>query len=240
MLVFVRLGTAFMFMPGLSAPYVPTMVKVFFTTMVTVVSVSAIGTTLPAMPESGAVLVLMIAMEVLVGSFLGVFGQFLLAALQFAGTIMGFSTGLMMAQAFDASTSQQGSLIASFVADVAMVLLFVMGMHHVMIMAIIDSYQLFPPGQPPLVGDMASMLSQMLDSAFRLGWQFAAPFVVYQIVFNVILGVMARLMPQLQVMFIAMPMQILLGLAMVMMTLPFLMMSFLSYFEEGYMALFIR
>ncbi|ABC23619.1 flagellar biosynthetic protein FliR [Rhodospirillum rubrum] len=233
LLVFVRLGTAMLVLPGLSSTYVSVNIRILLAVTITLVALPTVGAALPPAPDNTAFLVLLIAVEATIGVFLGMMAQFLLVPVSFAGNIMGFSTGLMMAQAFDPTTAQQSALIAGFLGEVAMVMVFVTGMHHLMIEAVVNSYDAFPPGQMPDTGDMVQLLVTILSSGFRLGLQLAAPFIIYAIIFNATLGVIARLMPQLNVLFVAMPAQILFGLALLMTTVPFLIYSFLGHFERG-------
>ena len=94
-----------------------------------------------------------------------------------------------------------------------------MGLHRVMVQAAADSYVVFPPGAMPPVGDMSTFAIDAVSAAFRLGIQIAAPVLVFSLIFNVALGLVARLIPQLQVFMVAMPASVLLGLAIVAMGL---------------------
>lgn len=71
-----------------------------------------------------------------------------------------------------------------------------------MIAALNDSYALFRPGEVPLMGDVANVISTTVTGAFRIGVQLAAPFLVFGLLFNLGLGVLSRLMPQMQVLFV--------------------------------------
>jgi flagellar biosynthesis protein FliR len=70
------------------------------------------------------------------------------------------------------------------------------------IAALNDSYALFCPGEVPLMGDVANVISTTVTGAFRIGVQLAAPFLVFGLLFNLGLGVLSRLMPQMQVLFV--------------------------------------
>ena len=87
-------------------------------------------------------------------------------------------------------------------------LIFAMELHHLMIGTLNDSYTLLRPGDVPIIGDVASLIARTVASAFRIGVQLAAPFLVFGLLFNW-LGVLSRLMPQMQVFFVGMPLSIL-------------------------------
>jgi flagellar biosynthetic protein FliR len=83
----------------------------------------------------------------------------------------------------------------------------------------------------PLSGDVAQHVTQIVSTSFRIGIQLAAPFIAFGLLFNLGLGVLSRLMPQMQVFFIGLPLSILLGLLLLMLSLAALMGTFTSYLE---------
>jgi flagellar biosynthetic protein FliR len=100
-------------------------------------------------------------------------------------------------------------------------------------MAIVDSYNLFAPNAQLFTKDMLSMVATLLDEAFYMGVRLAAPFLVFEMVFQIASGVLARLSPQLNVFFVVMPAQILLGISIMMITLPTLILIFMRFFDNS-------
>ncbi|HBA41683.1 MAG TPA: flagellar type III secretion system protein FliR, partial [Alphaproteobacteria bacterium] len=96
-----------------------------------------------------------------------------------------------------------------------------------------DSYQLFHPGSLPAPASFAELATQTVGQAFAMGIQLAAPFIVFGIIFNTGIGLLARLMPQVQIFFIAVPGQILLGFMIMGMIFSSMMLWYLDYFEAG-------
>ena len=129
--------------------------------------------------------------------------RMLISALHIAGVIIGFQTSLANATFFDPSNSQQGAIFAAFLNIIGTFLIFVTDLHHLMLMAIADSYTLFRPGAPLPLGDFSQVVVRVLAESFVLGLQLSAPFIVIAIIFYTGLGLLARLMPQIQVFFIA-------------------------------------
>lgn len=231
LLVFARLGTVFMLMPGFAASYVSARIRLLIALTVTLIVVPLVSPVLPEVPESAAGLVRVVALEAFYGLFMGLLAQAAVAALHLAGTAVGQNTGLMNAMVFDPVTEQQGALVIGLLANVAIVLMFVLDMHHLMIQAVVSSYALFIPGQAPMPADHLAVLVGQLADAFAMGLQLAAPFIVYGILFQATMGIMARLSPQMNVFFIALPLQIMLGLAVLMIALPAFVMTYLAFFE---------
>jgi flagellar biosynthetic protein FliR len=104
-------------------------------------------------------------------------------------------------------------------------------MHYLVIGALNDSYTLFKPGEVPLLGDVAKVLTTSVAGAFRIGIQLAAPFLVFGLLFNLGLGILSRLMPQMQVFFVGVPLSILAGLLILALVLGAMMMTFLDHVE---------
>ena len=102
-------------------------------------------------------------------------------------------------------------MVATFMTLLGVTLIFVTDLHHLMISAMYNSYNLFPIGGEIMIGDFTELISNTVSNAFKLGLQLAAPIIVYAIVFNAGLGVIARLVPQIQVFFIAIPINITVG-----------------------------
>jgi flagellar biosynthetic protein FliR len=116
-------------------------------------------------------------------------------------------------------------------------LVFALDLHHLVIAALNDSYTLFQPGDIPLLGDVAALTTRTVASAFRIGIQLSAPFLVFGLLFNLGLGVLSRLMPQMQVFFVGVPLSILLGFLILMLAVGAMMGVFLDSVESVLSAL---
>ncbi len=110
-------------------------------------------------------------------------------------------------------------------------MVFATDMHHLVIAAMNDSYSIFAPGELPLMGDAAQHVTRIIATSFRIGIQLSAPFLVFGLLFNFGLGVLSRLMPQMQVFFIGLPLSILLGLLLLLLVIGAMMGTFVGYLE---------
>ena len=237
-LVFSRLGTALSVMPGFSEHYVAIRFRMLLAATMTFVITPVVQSTLPPVPRTVSGLMLTLAGEIGIGLFIGLATRMTFNTLQTAGTIIGMQSGLSAAVAFNPSTAQDSALTSSLLAAVALVVVFVSDLHHLMLRAIVDSYSLFPPGRPIPIGDFADTMTRLLSTTFSLGLRISAPFVVFGVIFFLGLGILARLMPQMQVFFVSQPAQILLGLLIFSATLVAGVSVFLGNFEDT-MAIFI-
>lgn len=234
LLVFVRLGAVFMLLPGFAASYVAGRVRLLIALTVTLVVVPVVSPVLPPLPDSAADLVRMVVLEAFYGLFMGLLAQAAVAALHLAGTAIGQNTGLMNAMVFDPVTEQQGALVIGLLANITVVLMFVLDLHHLILQAVVGSYSLFLPGSAPLPFDHMTLFVDQLSRAFFMGLQLAAPFILYGILFQATMGIMARLSPQMNVFFVSLPLQIILGLGVLMIALPALVMTYLGFFEDTF------
>lgn len=237
-LIFSRLGSALSLMPGFSETYVPVRFRLILGGLLSFVLAPVLLPHLPRPPSNVSGLLLLEAEEIGIGLFIGVVARTAFNALETAGTIISMQSGLSAAVAFNPATATQGALTASFLAAVALVVIFVSDLHHLMLRAIVDSYTLFPPGAPVPIGDFADVLTRLISSSFSLGVRISAPFVVFGVIFFLGLGILARLMPQMQVFFVSQPAQILLGLIVFSGTLVAAVAVFLGSFQDA-MAIFV-
>lgn len=237
-LVFARLGSALSLLPGFGETYVSVRTRLILAGALTYVITPLVLSRLPHIPVTVPGLLVLLAQEIGIGAFMGVIANTSFNALQTAGTLISMQSGLSAAVAFNPTTATEGALNASFLAALALVVLFATDLDHVMLRALVDSYALFPPGAALPIGDFADALTQIVSSSFSLGVRIAAPMIVFGVIFFLALGILARLMPQMQVFFISQPAQILLGLIIFAGMLVASVTVFLGSFQDA-MSIFI-
>lgn len=238
LLVFARVGSAVMLLPGFGEIYVSARVRLLIALAIAIVLTPVVGAQLPAAPVGAVATIAAVIGEVVVGLFIGALTRFLLSALHIAGVVIGYQTTLGNATLFDPTNAQQGSMIAAFLNLLGVFAIFAADLHHLMLRAIADSYTVFRPGDPFPVGDFSEAAARALADSFRIAMQIAAPFVVVAVIFYLCLGLIARLMPQVQVFFIAVPLQITIGFLVMAFTLSAGITWFLTQFEGSLTSLF--
>lgn len=231
LLVFARIGTMVMLLPGLGERSVPTRMRLAIALALAVVILPLHRSAYAIDLRSIEPVLAMLGTELLIGAMLGLTARLTLSALQVTGSIVAQQLGLGFITAIDPSQGQQGALFGNFLTLLAVALVFAGDLHHLAIAALGDSYALFRPGDSPFSGDIANLFTKLVAGAFRIGVQLSAPFLVFGLLFNVGLGVLSRLMPQMQVFFVAMPLSIIGGLLMLVAVLGAMMTTFLGYFD---------
>jgi len=230
-LVFARLGTMVMLLPALGETTIPARIRLSLALLISLITFPLVEARLPVLPEAFPDMVILLIGEIIIGLIVGACARIFMAALHVAGVAIAYHTGLGAAQVFDPVQGSQGAIVGTFLMLLGVTLIFVTGLHGVMIGAMHDSYDILPAGMMPESADFAMLAARTVSQAFRIGIEMAAPFLVYALVFNIGLGIVARLIPQLQVFFIAMPLNIVLGFAILFVTIGSSMAWFLGHFE---------
>nr|WP_295886992.1 flagellar biosynthetic protein FliR [uncultured Devosia sp.] len=232
LLMFSRIGAILMLMPALGEDMIPMRMRLSFALAFTLVLYPLLSPSLPAMPEDVMAIVGLIFHELIIGIILGSIVRISVMATQVAGAIIAFQTGLSSAMAADPTqVGVQGAVFGSFLSFLGMVLIFATDLHHMALAATYDSYMVFPLDAPLMFDDAAQLAIRTVAGAFSVGVQMSAPFIVFGLVFNLGAGILARLMPALQVYFLLMPANIFIGLALFAMLLMMMMGWYLSHFE---------
>jgi flagellar biosynthetic protein FliR len=240
MLVFARIGTMLMLLPGLGELSVPVRLRLSAALLLAAVVLPLHQSAYQIDLKSFGPLITMLGEELFVGAVLGLAARLTISALQIAGSIVAQQMGLAFVTAVDPAEREQSVIVANFLTMLGVTLIFAVDLHHLVIAALNDSYKLFSPGEVPLLGDVAALTTRTVASAFRIGLQLSAPFLVFGLLFNLGLGVLSRLMPQMQVFFVGLPLSILIGFLILLLVLGAMMTTFLGEVENVLGALTAR
>ncbi len=233
MIIFVRFGTALMIMPGIGDSFVPANIRLYIALGLSLVISPLIQPHIPVPLPAFGVMMSLIVIEFITGLFIGSIARILMMALDTAGMLVSMASGISNAQVFNPSLAVQGSVFGAFFSVTGVTLLFVTNLHHLLIYGLVESYQMFPIGGVPNTGDMAELMAKAVSASFLTGFQIALPFTIVSIILYAGMGVLSRLMPQMQVFMIAMPLQILLSLVILAISMSAIMLFFITQFENG-------
>jgi flagellar biosynthesis protein FliR len=232
LLIFARVGTVLMLIPALGEQAVPARLRLSFALAFALVLYPLVSGELPRLPAGFIEIITLLLHEIAVGLIIGAIARIAVMGAQVAGSVIAFQTGLTVAQAADPTNGGiQGAIVGTFLSFLGITLIFATDLHHVALAAIHDSYMIFSPTTPLMFGDAAQLAIGTVASAFVIGVQMAAPFIVFGLVFYLGIGILGRLMPQLQVFFIAMPATISVGLILLALLLAMMMGWYLMHYE---------
>jgi flagellar biosynthetic protein FliR len=229
LLVFARTGTMVMLLPGLGEQNVSARLRLTMALVLAAVLLPLHRNAYHIDPSAIGPALVMLVEEILVGAVLGLTARLTISALEVAGSVIAQQLGLGFVTSVDPTQGEQGVLIGNFLTLLGITLIFATDMHHLVIAALNDSYNLFEPGEVPPTGDIAALITRTVSGAFRIGIQLSAPFLAFGLLFNIGLGVLSRLMPQMQVFFVALPLSIMIGLLFLVLVLGSMMGFFLDY-----------
>lgn len=222
MLVFIRISTIFMFIPVFDSNDVPLTVKAGLTLAATI-------TLFPILPleqvpfiTNWLVLLTAILGEIMLGAAIGLAVKFLFGALMLGGELAGYQMSLAMANILDPVTSDQVPMIAQFFNLFAMLLFLTLNMHHWLLRALVQSFEIAPPLSLAFSGSITETLTRLAGDMFVIAFKVAAPVTAALLLTLVALGMITRTVPKMNIFFVAMPLKIIVGLLFVIFSLPFL------------------
>ncbi len=240
LLVFARLGATVMLLPVFGEPSVSPRARLGLALALALLVTPAVRPVLPPLPESWPGVMVLLLQEVLLGLAVGGLIRLFMATLHVAGTVIAMQTGLAFSMTFDPTQGSQSVVIATFLSIMALAMILATDLHHPMLAAAAESYRIFPATAPVPIGDISMVAARWFADAFSLGLRLGFPFLVFGFLFYLAMGVLAKLMPQLQIFFLVQPINIAMGFGILAMVLSGLMLVFLSSFGERIDALLGR
>ncbi len=225
-----------MIMPGYGEFYVAARVRLFIALSMSLVLAPLLTPLLPPIPGTPIGLVILLLKEMIVGLLIGGIARIMMSAAHVAGTIIATQSSLASAMMLDLSHSGQATPITNFLSFATVILLFATDLHHIMLRALADSYRLFSPGLLPPSQDFMEYAARSVSNAFALATQMAGPNIVVGIIINLAAGMLARLMPALQIFYLIMVPQILGSFFVLMAIFSGMMLWYMRNFEEAFSA----
>jgi flagellar biosynthetic protein FliR len=223
LLLTIRIGAIVLSLPLLGSRNVPAQLKVLLILMLGVALYPRVQLQQVVIPQHLRHLVLVVVSEMLIGLTIGLVAQFLFAGIQLGGELISQQMGLNIATIFDPHNAQQVSLVTHFQYVLAMLMFLSGSAHHWFIMAMAESLQVVPLAGLSTSDAVLPVLLSLLGKACVIAIQLAAPVSIALLLATLVLGVMARLVPQLNVFMLSFPATLGLGLVMLALALPSVM-----------------
>jgi len=229
---FIRTLALFAGMPVFSQRAVPQRVKIGLALFIAV----AAQPSLPAMPvvplDSLPQLLVVVAQQLLIGLAMGFAVRLVFASLEFAGELIGLQMGLNFAGFFDPSTGSQGTSSSRFLGSMVAFLFIAINGHLMLINALVESFQAFPVGEEPFRFLRVAQPQVWGAEVFRMGLWIALPLVTMLLFVNLVLGIISRVAPQLNVFSVGFPLTVSIGLVGLVATLPLMHQPFMIALER--------
>jgi len=218
--------------PVFSSSQTPNQVKIGLTVMLSLLMFPIMQTQIGEISLEPITFGLLVVSEVLLGLLLGLVARLIFTAVEFGATVIGFQMGFAAANVFDPQNQRQVALISQFQNVFSILIFLAINGHYLFLQTAIRSYELLPPGKLNLAGDAVPYLMDLSSHMFALGVQFSAPVLTVLLLSGLILGILARVFPQLNVFLISFPINIGTAFIVIALTLPLISMLLRREFDS--------
>jgi len=229
-IVLTRLSGIMLVAPFFTGGYMPLHIRVVFTMFATLALAPSLPLgNIPAEIGLGTIAVILL-LEILFGLVIGFAALCIFGGVQLGGQIIAFNIGFAMINLIDPQT-QVNMPIFSFILNYIGLLLFILiNGHHFFLLAVHDSFTTLPVGGFVLNGPLVNQIIGFTASIFTIGIKIAGPIIVVIIVADIIIGLIGRTAPQIHVLVVGMPLKIIIGFAVLSVSLYFIPRYFESLF----------
>ncbi|HCY86435.1 MAG TPA: flagellar biosynthetic protein FliR [Desulfobacteraceae bacterium] len=231
MLVLARISVFLFLFPIFSSPTFPTTLKVAFALVMSLLFYAVVPVDVNRFPEDVFSFGLMIGAEILVGLTLGIVLRVFFAGVQLAGQMIGFQMGFAMINVMDPQTGSNVSIMDQLGYWVCLVVFLILNGHHMIIMSLIDSFDLVPMGGFVMHPAITPKLLELSGGIFLMAIKVSAPVIAALFFVNVGFGLISKFSPQMNVMIVAFPVKIAVGLLMFGLTLQVVAIMTRDYIE---------
>lgn len=220
-MVFMRVALVFAMFPLISERFVPVRIRILIAAMISLAITPVAPFDASLFPLTGGGMARLVACEALLAFSVGFIGRAMFAIIQFAGQIAGQQMGFGLINSIDPTGSNQVSVIAEMQYVLAVLIFFLADLHHIFLSVAIGSFEVLPPGAARLTPELSGHMMELGRMLFSLALQFAMPVIAVIVALDVALGLIARAVPQLNVLFESFPIRIIGGLSITMLSLGF-------------------
>jgi len=221
-LIFLRVGAILMSMPIFTSKSIPVLFNFGLALAASIILYPLLDLkSFPVVTHLGSLAIGAIG-EILIGITIGMTVNLIFIGLQIAGQISGYQMGLAIAQVMDPAEGQQVPLLAQFYQLFAFLMFLTLNAHHWFLMALAESFQLVPPFGFKISGSLIEQLLQVAGNMFVIAIKVGAPVIAALLLTSIAFGLIARTVPQMNVLFVAMPLKIIIGLLFIGFSLPYL------------------
>ncbi len=208
-LIFFRVASIFWFLPIFSLRSVPMPYKVGFSLCVTIALLDVVVINTVQIYADPYLMVIQVLKEIFIGLTISYFVRTLFTVVYVAGEVAAIQTGFSFARVIDPFNMSQSSVLEQFMNLLAIMVFFAMDAHHVLLKGILSSFKDLPVGTLVLNKALFSQVIELTGKIFSVGFKIGAPVIVTLFIIEIALGLLSRLIPQINVFIEGMPIKIL-------------------------------
>ncbi|MEW8992974.1 fused FliR family export protein/FlhB family type III secretion system protein [Clostridium sp.] len=231
LMIFMRITSLLFTVPTFFPTGTPSIAKIGVGLIISMILSPIIST--EALPEINNIFVftMLIGKEIMIGICLGYIVNLLFSVVQMAGQIMDFSIGFSMMSLFDPVAGENISVIGRLMYWICLAVFMLVDGHLILVQCLIDSFTSVPIGSVTFNKEILGYIIQVIFEFFTIGIKIAVPIMLIILMTEIVLGLVSRVMPQLNAMILGMPIKIFVGLATFVISIPLIMKIIASNFD---------
>ncbi|MCC5926847.1 MAG: flagellar biosynthetic protein FliR [Bacteroidetes bacterium] len=225
--IFVRVGAMIMTAPFFNVAVFPTRVKLFFAAITSILLFPVIPaeSVAPVMNQGALFLLTIMVSEILTGVAMGLVGQLIFAGIEMGGQLIAVQAALSFANIVDTTSEIQNTVVSNFYTTLAVLFFLTIGGDYMYLQALVYSFHVIPISGAELHLTTPYFL-QIAVYLFMIGVQLSAPFLIVLFLLNLSFAIFARIMPQANIFFIALPVKMGIAIILLHMVMPYLPVAF--------------
>ena len=219
MLVFARISALMLALPIFSYGQISPTIRVLLSFVLTLMIAPLVSESFAIVITSTLQLVIYIIREVFIGLILGFGAQLVLEGFSIAGSYIGMQMGMAIMNVFDPVHSQNQPIVSNFWIMIVMMFMLVTNSHYFLIETVFQNFKLIEPGGALLRSGVGRTIVDGGKMMFETGLKFAAPSLIFLLSVDIAISFMARVMPQLNIFFVSLPLKLGVGILMLIVSL---------------------
>jgi len=229
-LILIRVSTILVMMPILGHKTVPIRVKAGLSLVITFLIFPFVRKVIPSVSPDLIPMILQMAGEIMVGIVIGFAVKVVFTGIQYAGELIGLQMGFSMANVLDPMNNINVSIISEMQYLMALLIFLSINGHHVFITVITDSYRVLAPFGFHMTGPLAQTLLALSQNIFIIAVKASAPVIAVMLFTNLGMALIARTVPQINILIVGFPLQISVGLIFLGLSMPIFLRVIETYF----------
>ncbi len=211
-LILIRVGVFLFMFPFFSARIIPKLPKAGLALIITIILFPVIDNKMVEFPDTLLGMAQLIIAELIIAMILGLLVQFFFEAVRMMGQMVGFQTGFAITNVLDPQSGVQVSILSNLAYLVTIVLFLLFNGHHIILSALKESFEIINVGSLSLNKQMVQKIIQMSGDMFVIAIKIGAPAIAVLLFTTAAFGIVVKFMPQMNIMIVAFPVKIVIGL----------------------------
>jgi flagellar biosynthetic protein FliR len=211
-LILVRVSVIIFLLPFFNARIIPVLPKVGLALVITIILFPVLNTKMVEFPNTLLGMAQLVIAELIIGMILALLVQIFFEGIKIMGQLVGFQTGFAITNILDPTSGVQVSIFANMATLAALVMFLLFNGHHILLSAMRESFEIINPGSLNLNRQIFQKIVQVSGEMFVIAIKIGAPAIAALLFTKVAFGLITKFIPQMNIMIVAFPVQIVIGL----------------------------